>query len=53
MKDSRKHLLQLVYDHNQTVGGMLQIPMNGSGTDLDPATLRDDVATLIRQGYLT
>jgi hypothetical protein len=53
MKDSRKKLLQLVYDHDQSVGGVLQIPMDGSGTDLDLVTLRDDVTTLIRQGYLT
>ena len=53
MKDSRKHLLQLVYDHDQATGTVFQIPADGSVSGFDPTTLRNDVNVLMRQGYLT
>ena len=52
MKDSRKHLLQLVYDHDQTLGKALQISTSGSEIDFDMSTLRNDVAYLKSHGFL-
>lgn len=51
MKDSRMQLLQMIYDHDQDVGGPLQISCND--TDFDQAELRTDVSALQRQGYIT
>lgn len=52
MKDSRKHLLQLIYKHDQEVGGTFQIPSNGTTVGSDMLTLRNDVAYLKNHGFL-
>lgn len=52
MRDSRKRLLQLVYDYDQTNGGPVQISADGSDSDCDSYTLQSDVYYLIRNGYL-
>ena len=52
MKESRQHLLQLIYDHDQNEGGALQILSDGSDTGLDASTLRNDVLYLQDHGYI-
>lgn len=51
MKESRMQLLQMIYDHDQDVGGPLQISCDD--TSFDQAELRTDVSALQRQGYIT
>lgn len=52
MTDSRKKLLQLIYDHDQTEGGPLQIGVDGSDIGSDRLTLRNDVSYLKAHGYI-
>lgn len=51
MKQSRKDLLQRIYDYDQEYGGALTISMlNISGSDL--MVLRADVEYLLKNGYI-
>ena len=52
MKESRKTLLRLIYQHEQVDGGIFQIPADGSSIGFDSLTLRNDVAYLCRHGYV-
>lgn len=52
MKESRKQLLQKIYDHDQTQGGPLQIMADGSDIGSDSLTLRYDVPYLKTHGYV-
>ena len=52
MKESRKTLLRLIYQHEQVNGGIFQIPADGSSIGFDSLTLRNDVAYLCRHGYV-
>lgn len=52
MKESRKQLLQMIYDYDQTKGGPLQIMADGSDTGFDSLTLRNDVSYLKNHGYV-
>lgn len=53
MKDSRIQLLQMIYDHDQSEGGPLQIPLDGSEVGLDRLTLSIDVAYLESHSYVS
>lgn len=52
MTDSRKNLLQLIYEHDQSVGGPLQIGIDGSDIGSDRLILRNDVSYLKDHGYI-
>lgn len=52
MKESRKRLLKMVYDHDQSFGGPLQLYADGSNSGFHPSVLRDDVLYLINSGYV-
>lgn len=52
MKESRKQLLQAIYDYDQVEGKPWQIPCDGSGTSFDPATLKNDVSYLKRNNFV-
>ena len=52
MTDSRKKLLQLIYEHDQSVGGPLQIGVDGSDIGSDRLTLRNDVSYLKDHGFI-
>ncbi len=52
MKDSRKKLLQMIYDHDQTTGRPLQIRADGSDTGNDFHTLRNDVTYLKANNFV-
>lgn len=53
MKDSRKNLLQLIYNYDQTEGAPLQISADGSDIGYDSYTLRNDITYLKSNGYIT
>lgn len=53
MKDSRKNLLQILYDYDQKEGGPLQITADGNEIGCDSLTLRNDVHYLKSNGYIT
>lgn len=53
MKDSRKNLLQLIYNYDQTEGAPLQISADGSDIGYDSYMLRNDVTYLKENGYIT
>lgn len=53
MKESRKNLLQLVYNHDQIESSPLQICADGSDIGSDSYTLRNDVSYLTSNGYIT
>lgn len=50
--NSRKHLLQLIYDHNQSYGSPLQINADGTDTNSDSQTLCNDISFLEDSGYI-
>lgn len=52
MTDSRKKLLQLIYEHDQTEGGPLQIGVDGSDIGYDRLTLRNDVSYLKHHDFV-
>ena len=52
MKQSRKHLLQLIYDHEQTENDPLEICYDGSNINCDPSILENDVRYLKDSGYV-
>ena len=52
MTDSRKKLLQLIYEHDQTEGGPLQIGVDGSDIGCDRLTLRNDVSYLKHHDFV-
>ncbi len=52
MLNSRKHLLQLIYDHNQSYGGPLQINADGTDTNSDSQTLCNDISFLEDSSYI-
>ena len=52
MLNSRKHLLQLIYDHNQSYGSPLQINADETDTNSDSQTLCNDISFLEDSGYI-
>ena len=52
MRDSRKNLLQLIYDCDQREGRPLQINSDGKDISSDTLTLRNDVRYLKDNGYI-
>ncbi len=53
MKDSRKNLLQKIYDHDRMEGIPLKIHADGRDTGSSPSILRTDVDYLESNGYVT
>ena len=52
MKESRKQLLKMIYDYDQTEGKPLQVPCDGTGTPFEPETLKSDVSYLKRNNFV-
>lgn len=53
MKESRKILLQSIYDCDRSTGNNLQISADGSDSGCDATELRNDVEYLKRNGFIT
>lgn len=53
MKESRKKLLQRIYDYDQLEGTPLQINFDDSDTNIDFDTLQNDVYYLKLHGYIS
>ncbi len=52
MKDSRKKLLKLIYDHDQTFGYAYPIELEEDDISEETFRLQDDVRYLISRGYI-
>ncbi len=52
MKDSRKNLLQMIYDHEQIEGTPLQITADGSDTCSNARVLQNDILYLKSNDYI-
>ncbi len=52
MKDSRKHLLRLIYENDQNGNESLQICADGESIGSDRLSLRHDVEYLKRNGFI-
>lgn len=52
MKDSRKNLLQMIYDHEQIEGTPLQIIADGSDTCSNARVLQNDILYLKSNDYI-
>lgn len=52
MKESRQHLLQLIYNHEQEKGSPFTIASNASNTPFDVQTLRNDIHYLKSHDYI-
>ncbi len=52
MKDSRKKLLHLLYNHDQKVGGPMTFNPDGNDIGIDSEALDNDIFSLKSQGYI-
>ena len=52
MRNSCKYLLQMIYNHSQTVATPLQINSDGSDSNSDSSTLWNDINYLKTNGYV-
>lgn len=52
MKESRKYILKLLYDYDQSKGGRMGLASDGKDTGLSALTLRDDICYLASHDYI-